>query len=43
MPFNMRFTCSSVYLLTAPGDDERLLKAAAWAESVIGWRGTPPL
>ena len=30
-------------LVAAPGDDERLLRAAAWAESVIGWRGTPPM
>lgn len=30
-------------LVAAPGDDDRLLRAAAWAESVIGWRGAPPL
>jgi len=30
-------------LVAAPGDDSRLLRAAAWAESVIAWRGAPPL
>jgi len=30
-------------LVAAPGDDGRLLSAAAWAESVIGWRGAPPI
>ena len=30
-------------LVAAPGDDDRLLRAAAWAESVIAWRGAPPL
>ena len=30
-------------LVAAPGDDERLLRAAAWAESVIAWRGSPAL
>jgi Asp-tRNA(Asn)/Glu-tRNA(Gln) amidotransferase A subunit family amidase len=30
-------------LVAGPGDDDRLLRAAAWAEAVIGWRGTPPL
>jgi Asp-tRNA(Asn)/Glu-tRNA(Gln) amidotransferase A subunit family amidase len=29
--------------VAAPGDDDRLLRAASWAESVIGWRGAPPL
>ena len=30
-------------LVAAPGDDDRLLRAAAWAEAVIAWRGQPPL
>lgn len=30
-------------LVAAPGDDARLLAAAAWAESVVGFRGVPPL
>jgi len=30
-------------LVAAPGDDARLLAAAAWAETVIGFRGQPPI
>jgi Asp-tRNA(Asn)/Glu-tRNA(Gln) amidotransferase A subunit family amidase len=30
-------------LVAAPGDDRRLITAAAWCEAKLPWIGAPPL